>query len=327
MPLDDAQFIAEFSLTDPPGTDPVAEGDNHIRQVKIAVQQSFAFIDKAVLKTADQLNDVAQLSEANTFTEANSFAAATNFAALVTLNANQRFANDADRGLQWTDSAGAVFKWELLALQGSNDDIRLTRYVAGVSTDSPWSVSAATGVVDFAHTPTVQGAPIWVAGEIRQFAIAATPGANWFLADGTNGTKNLADRWLVGAGAFAGAVGTDLNAALDALTTANTTGATALTEAQMPAHDHRIWSGNQSGITDTTLGHAAVQTVVGANRSNSGPAYALNNAVGTKIIENAGSGSTHNHSSPAQDVVAQNPTFTGSVQPVSVAVATYQYVP
>ena len=73
MALDNAQFIAELSITDPPGTDPLSQGDDQIRTAKRAVFQSFEFIDAAVLLTAAQLNDVAIKGEANIFTQLATF--------------------------------------------------------------------------------------------------------------------------------------------------------------------------------------------------------------------------------------------------------------
>ena len=67
MALDNAQFISELSITDPPGSDEVSEGDDQIRTVKRATQQSFPNVDAQVTLTAAQLNDVALKSVANVF--------------------------------------------------------------------------------------------------------------------------------------------------------------------------------------------------------------------------------------------------------------------
>ena len=67
MALDNAQFISELSITDPPGTDPLSEGDDQIRTVKRATQQSFPNVDAQVTLSAAELNDVALKSAANTF--------------------------------------------------------------------------------------------------------------------------------------------------------------------------------------------------------------------------------------------------------------------
>lgn len=68
MALDNAQFISELSITDPPGTDPLSEGDDQIRTSKRTQQQSFPLIDAVVNKTSAELNDVAQRSGGNVFT-------------------------------------------------------------------------------------------------------------------------------------------------------------------------------------------------------------------------------------------------------------------
>ena len=68
MPLDNAQFIAELSVTDPPGTDPLNQGDDHIRTTKLAVQQSFPNVGSAVPQTGVQMAQMAIKNEVNTFT-------------------------------------------------------------------------------------------------------------------------------------------------------------------------------------------------------------------------------------------------------------------
>jgi len=318
MALDNANFIAELSITDPPGTDPLSQGDDQIRTIKRATQQSFPFVDKEVSLTADQMNLAAIKNEANTFSVQNQ--------SFVDENLIRRSLISTFPRWRYVDELSQV-QWETYMAAGPGNNFLIQRRFDGTFVDVPISIGWTTGVVDFAHVPTVQGAPLWIAGEIRQFAIAASPGTNWFLADGTNGTANLADRWLVGAGSFAGGVGSNLNASLDALTVANTTGSTAISTAQMPVHNHNLRGGSATGVTDQAVGAVSNETVTGANRGNSAGTYVNLNSSGNRYIDNAGSGSGHTHSSPAQDVVAQNPTFTGSVQPVSFAVETYQYVP
>lgn len=70
MPLDGANFISELSITDPPGTDPLSQGDDQIRTIKRATFQSFEFVDAAVTRTAAQLNNTALLSDADPLTRA-----------------------------------------------------------------------------------------------------------------------------------------------------------------------------------------------------------------------------------------------------------------
>ena len=77
MPLDNAQFISELSVDDPPGTDNLNEGDDHIRTTKRATQQSFPNVDAAVPQTAAQMAQMAIKNEANLFTQINTFGAQT----------------------------------------------------------------------------------------------------------------------------------------------------------------------------------------------------------------------------------------------------------
>ena len=67
-------------------------------------------------------------------------------------------------------------------------------------------------------------------------AIASIP-AGWFLCDGANGTPDLRDRFVVGAGSTYAVNDTG---GVDAVT---------LTEEQMPAHDH-AFSGETGGFSD-----------------------------------------------------------------------------
>ena len=73
MPLDSAQFISELSIDDPPGTDPLNQGDDQIRTTKRATQQSFPNVDAAVPQTAAQMAQMAIKNEQNTFSQVNTF--------------------------------------------------------------------------------------------------------------------------------------------------------------------------------------------------------------------------------------------------------------
>ena len=56
MGLENAQFISELVVTNPLGTDPKAQGDDHLRVIKQAVQQSFPNVDASVDATPTELN-------------------------------------------------------------------------------------------------------------------------------------------------------------------------------------------------------------------------------------------------------------------------------
>ncbi len=68
MALDAANFIAELSITDPPGADPLSQGDDQIRTIKRATFQTFPLMAAAVNLTDVQLNLAAIKNEANVFT-------------------------------------------------------------------------------------------------------------------------------------------------------------------------------------------------------------------------------------------------------------------
>ncbi len=315
MALDNANFIAELSITDPPGSDPLSQGDDQIRTIKRATFQSFPLIAAAVNLTDVQMNLMAIKNEANVFT------------------ADQTITGD----VVILPSANNVQTHFSMQKEGGLDAWKIARQASTVTSDLVFQrfdglgafvevvarVQFTNGVWDFTHVPTVLGAPLWVAGEIRMFTQAAVPGTNWFLADGTNGTANLTDRALLQRGASS--TGTALAPNLVATAAAGTTGATALTESQLPAHNHTVWMTNNAagGITDQNLNTG--DNVFGGRRNDSSKQFAKSN--GTRdVIGNAGSGSTHTHSSPAQ-AVTENGADRQTVRPLSFVVEMYQYVP
>jgi len=56
MGLESADYINELVATNPGGTDPKSQGDDHLRTVKRAVIQSFPNIDAPVFATPTELN-------------------------------------------------------------------------------------------------------------------------------------------------------------------------------------------------------------------------------------------------------------------------------
>lgn len=89
-------------------------------------------------------------------------------------------------------------------------------------------------------------------GEVRMWHgavanIASTWGAGWQLADGTNGTANLKDRFIVGAG----------NTYAPNATGGNATNT--LSVANMPSHNHGINDpGHNHSVNDPGHGHTAI---------------------------------------------------------------------
>ncbi len=108
MALDNAQFIAELSPTDPPGTDPLNQGDDHIRTVKLAVQQSFPNVGSAVPQTGVQMAQMAIKNEANIFTQLNTFQNFTQFAQGSAAAPALTPSTATDTGIFWNPSLFAV---------------------------------------------------------------------------------------------------------------------------------------------------------------------------------------------------------------------------
>lgn len=81
MALENAQYIPELVETNPAGSDPVSQGDDHLRMTKLAVKNSFpGFVGtqaspKFVTLTEDQINDAALKSSNNTFGPIQTFGA------------------------------------------------------------------------------------------------------------------------------------------------------------------------------------------------------------------------------------------------------------
>jgi microcystin-dependent protein len=129
-------------------------------------------------------------------------------------------------------------------------------------------------------------------------AIGSIP-AGWALCNGANGTPDLRDRFVVGAGsgyavgATGGAASVTPTASADgAHTHSGVTGSTALSQAQLPAHNHSVLCSPSSGsdIDPITLFGAGLA----ANNDN-GTTVQTANGSGTMIIAGGGNGDGHTH--------------------------------
>ena len=151
MALDNAEFIAELSISDPPGTDPLNQGDDHIRTIKKAVQQSFPNVASAVPQTGVQMAQMAIKNEANLFTGINTFQNITDLDA--------QGSNNQIRFL-----ASGVQSWQIRHETVANDLILARRYIAGVFQDNPITVANATGFATFAKLAFFNGGMLTVDG-------------------------------------------------------------------------------------------------------------------------------------------------------------------
>lgn len=135
------------------------------------------------------------------------------------------------------------------------------------------------------------------------YGIAAAVPVGWSICDGTNGTPDLRDKFVIGAGSTyakgsTGGSASTTSASGGAHDHGGATGETVLTVNQIPAHSHRLWSWNQPGDTDGTNSSLYNNNfgVVGPT-TPFGHQYLTNsyNDTGTQLIENTGGGLGHSH--------------------------------
>lgn len=128
-------------------------------------------------------------------------------------------------------------------------------------------------------------------------SIASIP-TGWALCDGSSGTPDLRDRFVVGAGG-AYTVNATGGAANSTSSTAGShnhtglTGDTALTVSQMPPHNHRLY-GHTSGGDGNSENFTVSPGVAG--QKDGGFGYTDTGSSASKLIENTGTGLGHNHS-------------------------------
>jgi len=135
----------------------------------------------------------------------------------------------------------------------------------------------------------------------------------WALCNGSNGTPDLRDRFVVGAGS-SWAPGDTGGAASELFTTiaggAHTPVAqgTTLSVAQMPAHSHSVYAWNTTGSNDNGNSLANAGSAFDGDTGHPN-GYLANNGSGTPLVQATGGGGAHTH---VMDAVAAH-THTGVV--------------
>lgn len=153
----------------------------------------------------------------------------------------------------------------------------------------------------------------------------------WQNCDGTNGSPDMRDRFPTGAG---GALA--LGATGGAATASGTTGAAGghthtaagdahvLTEAEMPAHNHRLWGDTSAAQTQTEgLGSTSATETVAGRTANVAQSFIENAGEdGQQLVEDAGSGAAHSHTVTV-DAVADHTHTLGSISTLPPYKAVY----
>lgn len=306
MPVESATYIADLVPTDPEVTDGIAQGYSHIQLLKTVLQTQFPDLgDAAVTATAAELNSTVGLVD-NT--------AGTLQAPIPTGS---------------TTVGGSV----ILKGAGTNADIILSNVEGGLAVTSgstlcvlmdPVGNTAFNGIVNASEIEQLSAA-LLPTGMVMMWsgALAAIP-AGWFLCDGTNGTPNLKDKFIVGAGNTY-TVGQTGGALTDTETT-NTagshshTGSTAGGGGQgltgtsdvQGSHSHGGAAGSYTLQIADIPSHTHQETILGAGgivSGNAGPPGGGSGGLSANQATQAtGGGGSHSHSISADGSHSHNIT-------------------
>lgn len=261
-----------------------------------------------VVRVTSRAGDVLNITRAQEGTTSLTFASGSRFELRVTAAGLQEFVQRTGDTMNGTyDATGGVFT-------GGN-------WNAGEVVNSP--IRGETGVTSNqlvvppgGGPPTIGGSVIYTAANLTQSAINALAfpvgtimmwygaiggiPAGFQICDGTNGTPDLRDKFVVGAGT------TYANGATGgaASVTSGAGGAhtpvvlpTALTVDELPAHSHRMWVTVSGGAGDTEPVGNSGSAIAGNTDGTKG--YLSTNGSGTLLAENTGSGTPHSHNASA----------------------------
>lgn len=264
-----------------------------------------------VVRVTSRAGDVLNVTRAQEGTTALTFASGSRFELRVTAAGLSEFVQRTADTMNGTyDATGGVFT-------GGN-------WNAGEVVNSP--IRGESGVTSNqlvvppgGGAPTIGGSVIYTAANLTQAAINALAfpvgtimmwygaiggiPAGFQICDGTNGTPDLRDKFVVGAGgAYANGATGGAASVTSGAGGAHTPVvlATALTVDELPAHTHRLWTW-ESGSQGNAEPFNGARGIAG-NSEGGGYAYRLNTVYGNQLTENTGTGTPHSHNaSPVPD--------------------------
>ena len=230
------------------------------------------------------------------------------------------------------DASGAVLISDIMSIQPA---INTSTASAKTYTDQQVATRAltvhthtSTQITDFTKAvqdvvggssgPFVSGMIIMYSGPMAN--IGTGPLAGWHLCDGTGGTPDLQDKFVLGAGKRAPGIANTLTTAVTDTVAAHTHNVQGhvLTQAEMPVHAHAVsGSGSGSGSTDAQGNHqhnisllagdGGIANSVGTGGIYSGAGSVVTDAQGNHAhnvsvnvnisgsTDNRGSGGSHTH--------------------------------
>lgn len=249
MPVETASFISGLNSANPTATDPISEGDNHIRLLKSVLKNTFPNLNVAMNASAAELN-------------------------------------------------------RLVGLTAQASDLNK---LAGIATTSA-DLAAIAGIASGGGGLVRPGMIMMWSG-----SVASIP-SGWALCDGTNGTPDLRNRFIVGAG--------------DAYAVAATGGQNAIT--QVPAHTHgpgnlantSAGSHSHTGTTSTDPGHQHTQFGQNSSGNSNNVQHATGGSQALGFPGNAlltGSAGAHSHTFTTAESGAHTHTITGETASAGAA--------
>ena len=146
------------------------------------------------------------------------------------------------------------------------------------------------------------GTVVWFYGTEAELETAYPPSL-WQQLDGNNGTPDGQDRHPIIAGTTyspgdtGGSSGSVMTDAAGGHDHGGATGGHTLVESEIPAHNHRVWSDNDSVDTATHgLGSGVARAVAGRSAAVTNVYVDQSGATAAQLIEDTGGDGSHDHS-------------------------------